>query len=92
MANLTAKRSNFITRSVQNVVAALAVIEELRALRREADVLGYATVLGDADFVGSNDHLAMADLVAAFVTIDAIIALLEANGDAHYANLYRLKR
>lgn len=92
MADLTAKKSNFISRATQACVTTLANIEELREMRREATVLGYGQSLTDADFIGENDHLTKADVVAAFQTIDAVVALLEANGSVHYANLYRLLR
>jgi len=92
MVDLTAKKSNFISRSVQHAVTTLSNIEELRKMRREATVLGYGTILMDADFAGDNDHLTKANLVDAFRTIDAIIALLEAHSNAHYGNLYKLKR
>lgn len=92
MADLTAKKSNFISRSTQAAVTALANIEELREMRREASVLSYGAVLTDEDFVGENDHLTKSDLVAAFQTIDAIVNLLEANDNAHYESLYKLLR
>jgi hypothetical protein len=92
MADLSTKKTNFISRASAAGVIALANIEELREMLREATVLDYATALTDADFVGENDHLTKADLVAEFATINAIVALLEANANAHYANLYRLLR
>ena len=92
MADLTAKKSNFISRSRQAVVTALANIEELREMRREAEVLGYAQSLTDEDFVGENDHLTKADLIDAFQAIDALVATLEANGNEHYASAYRMLR
>lgn len=92
MADLTAKKSNFISRSRQAIVTALEQIEELREMRREATVLDYGTALVDGDFVGDNDHMDKADLVAAFQSIDAIVDLLEANSNTHYANLYKTKR
>ena len=91
MADLTAKKSNFISSSVNAVVTVLANLETLRTLRHEAAVLNYATTLTDGDFVGANQHLSKADLVAAFGSIDAIVALLEANSNTHYKNLYQLK-
>ena len=91
MADLTAKKSNFISSSVNAVVTVLANLETLRTLRREATVLDYASTLTNEDFVGANQHLSKADLVAAFGSIDAIIALLEASNNTHYKNLYQLK-
>ena len=92
MADLTAKKSNFISRSRQAVVTTLANIEELREMRREATVLNYGQDLADEDFIGDNDHMTKADLIAAFMAIDAIVQLLEANGNEHYASLYKLLR
>jgi len=91
MSDSTAKKSNFISNSVNAVVTVLANLETLRTLRREATVLNYATTLTEEDFIGANQHLTKANLVAAFGSIDAIIALLEANSNAHYKNLYQLK-
>lgn len=90
MPDLSAKKTNFISRSAEAGVAILANVEELRELRREATVLDYGASLTDADFVGANKHLSKADLVALFGTIDAIVALLEANNATHYRNLMRL--
>jgi hypothetical protein len=98
VADTTNKKSNFISSSVQAGVAILDNIDELRALLREAQVLDYATILTDADFIGpdpenpgGNAHLTKAQLVALFATIGAVVTLLEANSNAHYKNLYALK-
>jgi hypothetical protein len=91
MADTTDKKANFISSSVQAGVAILNNVDELRALLREATVLNYATVLTDADFTGANEHLTKQDLVDLFTTINAVVALLEANSNAHYQNLYALK-
>jgi hypothetical protein len=91
VADTTNKKSNFISSSVGAGVAILDNIDELRALLREATVLNYATVLTDEDFTGANEHLTKQDLVDLFTTINAVVALLEANSNAHYQNLYALK-
>jgi hypothetical protein len=91
MADTTDKKANFISSSVQAGVAILNNVDELRALLREATVLNYAVVLTDADFTGANEHLTKQDLVDLFTTINAVVALLEANSNAHYQNLYALK-
>ena len=91
MADLTNKKANFISSSIAAGVAILENVDELRALLREATVLNYGVVLTDEDFTGANAHVTKAQLVELFGTINAIVALLEANGNAHYANLYDLK-
>lgn len=94
MADLTVKKSNYISRSVAAGATMLEQIDELRALKREGLILDYGNpgVLGDDDFTGANDHLNRADLIDFFGAIDAIVATLEANGNAHYEALYNLVR
>ena len=91
MADTTRKKSNFISDSIAAGVAILENVDELRALLREATVLNYGVVLTDEDFTGANAHVTKAQLVDLFTTINALTALLDANNNAHYANLYDLK-
>jgi hypothetical protein len=98
MANLispegtTAKKSNFITRATQNANAFSEALKNLNDMYKEAVILGYATSITDADFVGDNNHIDKAALVALFTSASAVEALMTATSNAHYKNFYAMKR
>ena len=87
-----AKKSGFITRATQNANAISKAMQDLNEMYKEAVISGYATSITDDDFVGDNDHVDKAALVALFATVTALEALLVANTNAHYKNLYAFKR
>jgi hypothetical protein len=102
-ADLSIKKANFINNVIFSVTQLLQIAGEFRVERTEWDSEGYGTgganQIVDADFqvtpsdlTRSNKHLVAADLVAAIVSIQAITDLLAANGNAHYGNLFKLKR
>ena len=91
-AGTSAKKSGFITRASQNANAMTQAMKELNEMYKEALISGYATSITDADFVGDNNHIDKAALVALFTTVQAIEALLVATSNTHYKNLYAFKR
>lgn len=91
-SGISAKKSNFITRSIQKANALLETITDLQQMTEEATIEGYATSIVDADFVGDNNHIDKATLVAFFGASQAIVALLEANSNANFKKLYDMKR
>jgi hypothetical protein len=66
MADLTAKKSNLISKAVQRFVALADARDALVLLRSEYDALGYTFVAGD--FVGANAHLDPASFTAGFTS------------------------
>lgn len=92
MADLTKKKSNFITRYRTNTTDLLDTVNELKEQRVEWDSQGYSSAIIDGDFTGDNDHLTAAQLASAVTSIQAAIDLLTANGNAHYTNLYKVIR
>ena len=92
MADLAAKKANFISRYKTNVTELLNIVTELKELRTEWDSQGYSSAIVDGDFTGDNNHLTAANLASAITSIQAITDLLAANGNAHYTNLYRVVR
>jgi hypothetical protein len=91
-AGTSAKISNFITRAVNKSNALLDAQKELNDMYKEAVILGYASSVTDADFVGDNNHIDKAALVALFGSIAAVEALMVANSNTHYKNFYAMKR
>ena len=90
MADLSAKKSNFIARYRKSVVEVLDQVSELKDMRVEWDSQGYSSAIVDVDFVGDNRHMTAAQLASAITSIQAVIDLLAANGNAHNTNLFRM--
>jgi hypothetical protein len=65
-ADLTAKKSNLISKAIARFVALADARDALVALRAEYDALGYTFV--DGDFVGANVHLDATKFVAGFTS------------------------
>ena len=91
-AGTSAKKSNFITRSIQQANSLLTTITTLEQMIEEANIQAFASVIVDADFVGDNNHIDKATLVAFYTTLQAILTLLQANTNTHFKNLYNMKR
>lgn len=89
---ISAKKSNFITRSVQQANTLLGTVTTLQQMIEEANIEAYANTIVDADFIGDNNHIDKATLVAFYGTLQAIVALLQANTNAHFKRLYDMKR
>lgn len=95
MPDLSAKKSNYISRVVAGVSALLDATDDLIACRSEWDALGMAPGSGtpyellDGDFAGANVHLTPQEVADAFVSLDALKALLL---QGHVTNLNKLKR
>lgn len=88
----SAKKSNFITRAIQNANAFTEALKNLNDMQKEAVILGYATTIVDADFVGENNHIDKVALVALFTSQAAVEALMAATSNAHYKAFYAIKR
>ena len=94
-AGVLAKKSGFITRVIQNANAVANAMDELDRLYKEGVLLGFGTSIQDADFVGDNDHVDRAWLLALLAptgTAAAINTLLDANNGAHKKVLFAAKR
>lgn len=95
MANLTSKKSNLISRSVQANKQLLDSVKAFVAVRQEFLDLGFGEAgkgLEDKDFVGENDHITVVDFGAGLTIIAAIETLLADNGREGYKNLATLIR
>ena len=90
MADLSSKKSNFISRYIQNTTQILDLLTELKEQRVEWDSQGYSSAIVDGDFVGANAHLTASNLASTVTSVQAVIDLLAANGNAHYGNLYKM--
>lgn len=86
------KKSNFITRSVQQANELLDTITTLEQMIEEANIQAFSTTIADVDFTGSNNHIDKAALVAFYVSLQAILTLLQATSNTHFKNLYNMKR
>jgi len=94
-AGVSAKKSGYIYRVVQNANAISAAMQNLSELYQEGVLLGFGTSIQDADFVGDNDHVDrtwLLSLLAPNGTAAAINALLDANSGAHRTVLLKAKR
>lgn len=93
--DLSALKSDFVTRLVAEVSSNLDSIDSLLALRLRYDALGMAPGSGTAyeikaaDLVGANAHLTPQEIGDAFASYDALKAVLLAG---HLTNLNRLRR
>lgn len=82
MADLTAKKSDFITRQVQAVTDFMHALEDLRALDIEHTNNGYgggANAITDEDASGDNAHMS-ANLVNNVITSTRAIDTFMVNG------------
>jgi hypothetical protein len=66
--DLSAKKSNFLSRTVSAASALKSARDALVALEGEWNDYGYAASLQDADCVGSNAHLSLAIVTGLFTT------------------------
>jgi len=92
MADLAAKKSNFISRSRQAFDAFIQAYAAIRAVGVENVTTGLNAALVDGDFVGDNDHLTAADLQAAFTSFSTLQASVNEGGAGALANFLKLKR
>lgn len=94
-ADLSSKKSNFISRVVDGVSALLDATDAIIAERMQWDALGMSPASGSPyeltqdDFAGSNAHLTPQELADAFNSLDALKALLL---QGHLTNLNKLRR
>jgi len=89
MAELTAKQTNFVSRTISTVDNFMQAYEELVELRSEYDALNYGNTLQAGAFVGDNEHLEVADIVAVINSQAAIETVLAAG---HRTNLLKVRR
>lgn len=96
--DLLAKKSNFISMSVQAAAAILSAYEILVKINKSNSDQGFLTAnaelnLVDADFVGENNHLDRASFQAGLVNgLAPVITQIEANSNAIRKALQRLLR
>ncbi len=68
MADLSAKKSDFISEAVQRAEAFIAAYKNLHNSKLEYDSMGYnsagANALVDGDFIGANAHLDAAKMTS----------------------------
>ena len=94
-ADLTAKKSNYVSGVVTGVSALLDATDDIIASRTEWDALGMAPGSGTPyeitqdDLTGANAHLTPQELADAFASLDALKALLV---QGHLTNLNKLRR
>ena len=93
---IAAKKSGFLTRVIQNANAVAEAVSNLEELYNEGMLLGYGTSIQDADFLGDNNHIDRATLLALLTpnsgTAAAINTVLGANNSAHWKILLAFKR
>jgi hypothetical protein len=83
-----ASKSDHITKVRQASKKLIDAMDELRALKRESDALDLGKNLADGDFVGENQAIVKADVVAAYA---ALAAIEQALASVHAASLYKIK-
>lgn len=81
--------SDYITQYRQQATAWLQAMEELMALKGEYVALDLGNTLTEGDFAGANSDIALADLVAAVGSMDALYSTFQSG---HNTNLYKLKQ
>lgn len=98
MIDLSAKKSNFISTSIQAAQTILSAYEILVKINKSNQDQGFLTAgselnLTDADFVGENNHLDRASFQTGLINgLAPIIAQIEANTNVVRKALQRLLR
>lgn len=89
MSTTTAKqRSDHISLLRQTCQDLVCKLEQMQKLQNQYTRQKMNTDFSDADFTGENEGLRKADLNHVYTTLDAINALLAANTNEHWQNLY----
>lgn len=88
MAQNTNIKSNFLRNLEKTTGNLIKSIQDYNDLRKQYDSLDLGSQFPDGDDCG-NGYLG-SDLKACATTFDAMKALLEANGNAHYTNLFKI--
>lgn len=100
MANQADKKSNYISRCVQQTNALLDAVHSLEALSQEGVFSGYVAPPGsanpgslqDADFVGANGFLNAATFGQVMATLAALDGQLHADGGKILQALYLMRQ
>lgn len=88
--DLGAKRLDYIKRQKALVKVIIGAALAMKDMRKEWDAQNYSGAFVDGDFINENAHITAADFTAIIVTEQAITDLLEANGNGHYTNLFKI--
>lgn len=88
--DLGAKRLDYIRRQKALVKVIIGAALAMKDMRKEWDAQNYSGQFVDGDFINENAHITAADFTAIIVTEQAITDLLEANGNGHYTNLFKI--
>ena len=97
MADLTAKKQNFVSLTKTAVENFLDAYEELRSLRQEWDTQGYSGNLGAEIFVGGLAHMDGTKVASVMTTFDAVHNVIgtstgtTSNTSGHLTNFYAAK-
>lgn len=84
-----ATRGNFVSRLRSDVVALLSIINTVKQDDLQWQAEGYSGNIVAGDLTGANADLVPADVTNFIVSIEAVLNLLSANGNAHYTNLMK---
>lgn len=84
-----AAKSNFVSAYRAQVVALVTAADNLRALKRQWDTLGFSGNINSSDLGGVNADLVTADIGNAITSAQAIDDFCTAN--FHWANLEKMK-
>lgn len=95
MSDLSGKKANFVSRTVDGVTRLLDAIGDLSALRVEYDSLGLSPgsstpwEIKEDDLIGANAHLSPQNIGDAFASMDTLNKALLIG---HITNLQALRR
>lgn len=89
MPVLDSKQANYVSRLIEATDIFMNAYERLQDLRAEYDALDYGNRLATAGFVGENEHVELADVVALINSQTAIETTLAAG---HRTNMLKMKR
>lgn len=85
----TEQQTMFITEWRFGVERLLDGIEKVKGMRTEYDASGYSAL---STFTLSNDHLTNGTWTGIISSFDTLYSTLEAGGNAHFTNLYMVRR
>jgi len=89
--DLTRKKNNYVDRLSNRVGNLLEAMDNLAALRREWDELGFvdggSAAIADADIAGQFPHLSAANVAAVMTTIDNFATLRAAGNGTNLSKL-----
>ena len=79
---------NFISNFRQEIANAIRLLNNLHAIVREAEAMGYPNALSDDAFTGTHTGLTKSDVAAAYAVVSVVLQTL---GPEARAMIYKVK-